>query len=1836
VDSLRVQRLDVHVFTALVAKPLPSPLSGLTSSLVVLAPQVLDVEDKPGYVAAYAVFEDGSRMELSTAVGLRLASVNSLVVAVPATGNVANDNTRVLARGAGAGPLVRAFWRVQCETPTSRPDTGFDDLGEGFGTVAVTIPEPFAAVVTVESTRVARDGDAARLAGVPATTAIHVELLFRTTDGQVVRRDMTADARTTYDTAGTAGLLSACQDGSATCLATAASGQVAALASGSGSGVQVVFVRFAHARVVGNVSVEVVESASIDVQVRPFPAFPGSDGFAVATLRRYANPNTAAPAVRQQAQVFLSMALTNGQRVDVSQAAGASFRLANPVTNATETQVLTLSASRVLAVRSGADDLLRSQDRLVQVQALLGGFGANPAVVRVTDTAAERATIRRLLDMQVAGAPRVGAAFVVERLQGSTAQLSLGASFSDGTQRPDLVGADGTALLPGALLFSSLFSAAVAVDSGGRLRLQANHDTTVRVAAAVLGNEVVSTEVEVVCNLLPGVGDVDLGNAGGFPLTDQQKDAEFVVPVRINTGGVVLGAIDVEIRYDSSRLEIPRRGNGFKVDTGRNWPGGVFEAVVDPPGLLKLGGATDANTAASGAGLEIALITFRAVETSSTPVQLIGTVVTFAANDLQGTVIGAAAPRAFVAGQVSLRIVGGGRRRRSDGAADAPLAAGPGAAAAVQEAAAQRARRNAKQCTTAPCSSCAARRETGDANGDCVFDIRDVSYTQVFLAERQFGFLRPQGRLLNSSLIPAQLVAMDADLNGVISVADALFLARVNFNLLRFAGGLQAIPVQDRNSNGLLSVNLTLLGKGDVQDPADRTMVFVDLTLGDASLQGQFDASQVVLGARVTSPTKPAALSGMLVQAQRLGPFYNSFREESPPPSCFLRREAGNTCAAGQRGTRYYFDPALGSCQPFDFFGCNGNLNNFFTVSDCTDFCVAAFRHSVALNTSLLADGIGVSLLLVSFSSGGVVDVGRDLFLSGAPGSGGEFAYGVRIDYSLSLQAFVGAPVQQVGVLASFGYSPVVQVNNRLTSAQAVNLFDPVFTTELRVVVNESHPLAVPLIALQAQDADAVQIGTISFAIDGVGSETDEVFEMAPFRLHGPTGVLTLMEALDYESVRSYSVNVVALDNSPPRSRRTVATLEVVVTDVNDNAPVFTNELYGGRISVDVPAGTPILRVRADDADSNTAEGGNNALVAYSLSGDLSFTIDSGGLIRTSRQQVRRLSSSVELVVTAVDQGVPPRSATARVVVAVINEDFLITISTRPNFEEFEALRDPLSGDHPCLVVLEQLLGAELVVNDISHNPSDPSELTDITFYAVDTGTSEVLATSAVEDVLRSVSDFQQCTLRGFGSDQTLRTRIQHFREPSCEGPLTNLANVPTGFSGTCVNDPSGRSGRVYCTAANPLINVSVFETPNCGGVGQRRNNVRNNSCIDLGLLEGIFQDASYIASCVPVLDAIESSGADSGPSVAVLAGISVAGLVILVLVLLLVLRYQQQRRQINNARKMVQAMHGDVTFGTPEPMRKGYETTLFSGGEIDPITGELIKYKETTVIVEDADRATPAMPAVMSTIRNNPLFGRGAAGFSPEAFDSGSDEDGESMLSAGAMDELLDDLSDFETFEQEMFAAGRGAPPAGELPGAFKNPPYLMGGAVELDDLSDFDELDAVDAVNEPYLDMESESSSGEDSDFGADNAAEGSPATAAGDGAALPGILKSSAASSASGLGGIKAGGGSRVSFEDEQPVEAPAMRRSSPTGRRRRSGVTSDLSDLGDARVVVPQVQFEDVQSHLTIRQDDPAEEERQSDSSVDEFESPSEDSDEDTTGSHFKAVQTLWSAREHHRK
>ncbi|XP_027138360.1 protocadherin Fat 4 isoform X1 [Larimichthys crocea] len=142
-------------------------------------------------------------------------------------------------------------------------------------------------------------------------------------------------------------------------------------------------------------------------------------------------------------------------------------------------------------------------------------------------------------------------------------------------------------------------------------------------------------------------------------------------------------------------------------------------------------------------------------------------------------------------------------------------------------------------------------------------------------------------------------------------------------------------------------------------------------------------------------------------------------------------------------------------------------------------------------------------------------------------------------------------------------------------------------------------------------------------------------------------GEFTTKVKLDYdEAPHNYSVTITISDGVNSNS----ATVEVQVTDINDNSPVFASSSVTKSVPEDKEIGSNVTDVPATDKDSSF-----NKEIRYSLrGGEGKFAIDPlSGMVTVAGALDRETKTEYNLLVVAEDQGRPARSATASLLVEV-------------------------------------------------------------------------------------------------------------------------------------------------------------------------------------------------------------------------------------------------------------------------------------------------------------------------------------------------------------------------------------------------------------------------------------------------------------------------------------------------------------------------------------------------------------------------------------------------------
>uniref|UniRef100_A0A672QBP7 FAT atypical cadherin 2 n=1 Tax=Sinocyclocheilus grahami TaxID=75366 RepID=A0A672QBP7_SINGR len=142
------------------------------------------------------------------------------------------------------------------------------------------------------------------------------------------------------------------------------------------------------------------------------------------------------------------------------------------------------------------------------------------------------------------------------------------------------------------------------------------------------------------------------------------------------------------------------------------------------------------------------------------------------------------------------------------------------------------------------------------------------------------------------------------------------------------------------------------------------------------------------------------------------------------------------------------------------------------------------------------------------------------------------------------------------------------------------------------------------------------------------------------FAVDKDSGTLVMQKNIDHEKTKVYKIDVIAQGNHNGTDVASLVSVHIEVQDVNDNQPVFEADPYEAFLAENLPPGTTVIQVTANDVDTNV-----NGEVSYTLEpdsddiGDM-FTIDSQtGWITTLKKADSETKQLYRLSVVATDHG---------------------------------------------------------------------------------------------------------------------------------------------------------------------------------------------------------------------------------------------------------------------------------------------------------------------------------------------------------------------------------------------------------------------------------------------------------------------------------------------------------------------------------------------------------------------------------------------------------------------
>lgn len=142
-----------------------------------------------------------------------------------------------------------------------------------------------------------------------------------------------------------------------------------------------------------------------------------------------------------------------------------------------------------------------------------------------------------------------------------------------------------------------------------------------------------------------------------------------------------------------------------------------------------------------------------------------------------------------------------------------------------------------------------------------------------------------------------------------------------------------------------------------------------------------------------------------------------------------------------------------------------------------------------------------------------------------------------------------------------------------IVSVLDINDNPPVFEyREYGATVSEDIVIGTEVLQVYAASRDIEANAEITYAIIS-GNEHGK------FSIDSKTGAIFIIENLDYESSHEYYLTVEATDGGTP-SLSDVATVNINVTDINDNSPVFSQDTYTTVVGEDAALEQSVITVR--------------------------------------------------------------------------------------------------------------------------------------------------------------------------------------------------------------------------------------------------------------------------------------------------------------------------------------------------------------------------------------------------------------------------------------------------------------------------------------------------------------------------------------------------------------------------------------------------------------------------------------------------------------------------------
>ncbi|XP_052268866.1 protocadherin Fat 3-like [Dreissena polymorpha] len=249
--------------------------------------------------------------------------------------------------------------------------------------------------------------------------------------------------------------------------------------------------------------------------------------------------------------------------------------------------------------------------------------------------------------------------------------------------------------------------------------------------------------------------------------------------------------------------------------------------------------------------------------------------------------------------------------------------------------------------------------------------------------------------------------------------------------------------------------------------------------------------------------------------------------------------------------------------------------------------------------------------------------------------------YEVQDSYRLVIEA------RDDGKTLSLSSTCVVEIN-----IIDINDYPPLFSQNKYVKkLYEEVPIYTYVLQVSASDADRI-VPNSDIVYHIFGGNEKGVFTIDPPK----SGMIKTIAIVDYEVQDSCRLVIEARDDGKTLSLSSTCVVEIIIIDINDNPPLFSQNKYVKKLYEEVPINTYVLQVSASDADSI----GPNSDIVYRIvggneTGVLTKDPPKSGMIKTIAIVYYEVQNSYRLVIKARDNGTVSLSSTCVVEINIID-----------------------------------------------------------------------------------------------------------------------------------------------------------------------------------------------------------------------------------------------------------------------------------------------------------------------------------------------------------------------------------------------------------------------------------------------------------------------------------------------------------------------------------------------------------------------------------------------------